>query len=115
MGEFLYDDFVMNELVFDDRSKKIEIEFTAFAGEKYKLVFCTSGFNDSLKLNIFNKSNKVKSRKKVYDNQNGLDNLFWSFSPPNPGTYYIEYDIPVAINPTKKNTGCIVMLIGYEE
>ena len=34
--------------------------------------------------------------------------------PPKTGTYYVEYDVPVSID-RKKKTGCIIMLIGYEE
>ena len=44
MGDFTYDAFVLNELVFDDKPKIVEVQFTAFAGEKYKFVFCSSGF-----------------------------------------------------------------------
>ena len=114
MEQFVYDAFVTNEIVFDSKDKKIELEFTAFAGEKYKLVFCTSGFTDSLKLNIYDKSSKVKKRNKVYDNQNGIENLFWSFIPPKTGTFYIEYDVPATLDGATRK-GCMVMLIGYEE
>lgn len=114
MQQFVYDSYVTNELKFDDTPKKIEVEFTAFAGEKYRLVFCTSGFKEEVKLNIYDKSNKVKKRNKVYDTESGIDNLFWTFDPIKTGTYYIEYEVPVALDAVKKN-GCMVMLIGYEE
>lgn len=110
---FKYDSYAVNEITFTDKPQNIEVEFSAFSGQKYKLVFCTSGFKEMVKLNIYDRNAKSKKRKKVYDNDSGIDNLFWSFEPPKSGTYYIDYEIPPAVD-GKQSTGCIVMMIGYQ-
>lgn len=110
---FKYDGYAVNEIAFTDKPQNIEVEFSAFSGQKYKLVFCTSGFKEMVKLNIYDKNARNKKRKKVYDNDSGIDNLFWSFEPPKSGTYYINYEVPAAAD-GQKSTGCIVMMIGYQ-
>ncbi|CAN5501625.1 hypothetical protein BH10BAC1_BH10BAC1_07980 [soil metagenome] len=110
---YKYDAYVVTEFTFDDKEKKQEVMFTAFNGMKYRLIFCSSGFEEPVKMNIYDKSNRVKKgRNKVYDNSQGVDNNFWSFQPPKPGNYYIEYEVPKSLD-GKVKTGCVVLLIGY--
>lgn len=110
---YKYDSYVVTEFTFDNKEKKQEVMFTAFNGMKYRLIFCSSGFEEPVKMNIYDKSNRVKKgRNKVYDNSQGVDNNFWSFQPPKPGNYYIEYEIPKSLD-GKVKTGCVVLLIGY--
>ena len=112
MAPFTYDSYALNDIVYDAKKPNtVEVEFTAFAGQKYKLVFCTSGLEQQVKLNIYDKNIKFKKRNKVYDSENGIEGR-WAFEPSKSGTFYIDYEIPaVAVN--KK--GCVVMLIGYKE
>ncbi len=110
---YKYDAYVVTEFTFNDKEKKQEIVFTAFNGMKYSLIFCSSGFEEPLKMNIYDKSNRVKKgRNKVYDNSQGIDNNFWSFLPPKAGNYYIEYEVPKSLD-GKIKKGCVVLLIGY--
>src|SRR3989344_2511891 len=96
---YKYDAYVVTEFAFDDKTKKQEVVFTAFRGMKYRLIFCSSGFEEQVTMNIYDKSNRVKKgRNKVYDNSQGVDNNFWSFQPPKPGTYFIEYDVPKSVD-----------------
>lgn len=109
---YTYDGYAVAELVFDDKTHTVDMQFTAYAGEQYKLVFCSSGYKDKVKLNIYNAPAKSKKREKVYDNSMGIDDLYWSFTPAKSGTYYIEIEVPPTTDAVKK-TGCIVMLIGF--
>lgn len=110
---YKYDAYVITEFTFDDKEKKKEVMFTAFNGMKYRLIFCSSGFEEPVKMNIYDKSNRVKKgRNKLYDNDQGVDNNFWSFQPTKPGNYFIEYEIPKSID-GKVKKGCVVLLIGY--
>lgn len=109
---FKYDSYAMNDIIFTGNPQQIEVEFTAFAGQKYKLVFATSGFEENVTVNIYDHNNRSKKRKKMFDNDSGIDNLFWSFEPTKSGTYYIDYDIPPA-GAGQAQQGCMVMLIGY--
>lgn len=113
---FIYDTYALNDLVVDDQPKTVNITFTAFAGEKYKIVFCSNSLGENMVgVNIYDKSPKVKTRKQVFSNENGIDNLFWSFEPTKAGTYYIEYTVPANKVPGTVTKGCIVMMIGYQE
>jgi hypothetical protein len=113
---FKYDSYAISDFTFADKEKKVEVQFTAFAGVKYKIVFCTSGFEEPLQLNIWDKSNKVKNnRHKVYDNDQGIDNNFWSFEPTKSGNYFIEYTVPVSNTPGVVKEGCVIMLISFVE
>jgi hypothetical protein len=110
---YKYDSYVVTEFTFDDKEKKQEVMFTAFAGMKYRLIFCSSGFEEPVRMDIWDKSNRVKKgRNKVYDSSQGVDNNFWSFQPPKAGNYYIEYTVPKSSNGQVKK-GCVVLLIGY--
>ena len=109
---YKYDSYAISEFIFDNTEKNVEVIFTAFTGQKYKLIFCSSGFEEPVKMNIYNKSVRVKKdRKKLYDNAEGIDNNFWSFEPTKSGNYYIEYSIPKSLN-GKVKKGCVVLLIG---
>ncbi len=110
---YKYDSYVISELKFDKKPKIVEVVFTAFEGQKYKLIFCTNGFEEQVKLDIYNKNKNVKNgRKKLYDNSQGIDNNFWTFEPPKSGNYFIDYEVPASADGTVK-TGCIVLLISY--
>lgn len=113
---YKFDSYVVNEFVFDAKAKTQEVAFTAFRGMKYKIVFISSGFEEPVEVNIWDKSNKIKkNRNKVYDNANGIDNNFWSWETSKQGNYFIEYTIPVSAKPGVVSNGCIIMLISFVE
>jgi|SRR6185437_3041353 len=110
---FKYDSYAYNEVTFNNKPQTIEVVFTAYAGLKYKLVFGTSLFDENVQVNIYDKSVHAKERTKLYDNNSGVDNLFWSKVIDKPGTYYIDYDIPTK-GTSQSTDGCMVLLIGYK-
>ncbi len=111
---FNYDGFSDTPFTFKDKAQTVEVEFTAYAGQKYKLIFASSGFKEDVKVNIYDKSKTNAKRNQVFDNSMGIDNLFWSFEPTKTGTYYIEYEIPVALDHPNEKTGCMVLMVGYK-
>jgi len=114
MKPYKYDAYAVNELKFDKKPKKTEVQFTVYEGTNYRLVFCPSGFKEDVKLNVFDKSRSVKSRKPIYEGgSRSLDSKTWVFEPSKTGTYYIEYDVPIARDSIPK-TGCVVLLIGFK-
>lgn len=114
MKPYKMDAWAPTELTFDKKPRKVEVQFTVFEGSDYKLVFCSSGFPEKVKLNIYDKSKAVKSRKKIYDGEaEGIDSDFWMFQPEKTGTYYIEYDCPPSHDSIQRKA-CVVMLIGYK-
>ncbi|HWY98873.1 MAG TPA: hypothetical protein VNY36_07305 [Bacteroidia bacterium] len=114
LKDYKYDSSAYNEIQFTDKPQTIEVVFSAYAGNIYKLVFGTSFFDENVKVNIYDKSMRVKKRNKVYDNDNGIDNMFWEQLITKPGTYYIDYDIPAKGTSTSAD-GCVVILIGYKD
>lgn len=113
MAPYKYDSYAINDIEFDANSKVIEVEFSAFSGIDYKIIFCTSGFAEDVKMNVYDKHKRYKNRTKVYESKEGIDNMFWSFEPPKAGNYYIEFEVPPSKDGTKKK-GFVVMLIGYQ-
>ena len=112
---FKYDSYAVNEFTFDDKEKQVEVQFTAFSGQQYKIVFCSSGFEEKVAMNVWDKSNKIhNNRHKIFDNESGIDSDFWSFVPPHTGNYFIEYDVPPSKS-GKVKKGCVVMLVSYTE
>lgn len=114
IAPYQYDSYALKEITFDPlKPQVVEIEFTAFAGQQYKLVFSTSDFEEDIKLNIYDKNLRAKKRTKVYDSESRIDKR-WTFEPTKAGTYYIDYEIPKSASGKKKNA-CTVMLIGFKE
>src|SRR6185312_819297 len=113
LGDYKYDSFAYNPIQFTDKPQTIEVIFSAYSGMIYKLVFGTSFFDEDVKVSIYDKSMRVKNRKKLYDNSQGIDNLFWELPINKSGTYDIDYDVPPKGN-FKSSDGCVVVLIGYK-
>jgi hypothetical protein len=111
---FKYDGYNDTHFTFKDKPQTVEVEFTAYAEQTYKLIFCSSGFKEEVKVNIYDKTKSNPKRKQVFDSSSGIDNLFWSFEPPKTGTYYIEYEIPAALDHPNDKTGCMVLMVGYK-
>ena len=109
---YKYNGYWMSEFTFEQKSKKIEGHFVAFQGEKYHIVFCSSGFEETLKICIYNKSSREsRGRKKLYDNSESNEKDYWTFEPPESGDYFIEYTIPPSKNGQMKKS-CVVLIIG---
>lgn len=108
-----YDGYATSDIEIDDKAKNVEVEFTAFAGQKYRIVFCPTGFEEKVKLNVYDKNKRNKKRQKVYDNEKSINDSFWIFEPQKNGTFYIEYEVPPSSDGVAKK-GCIIMLIGYQ-
>lgn len=114
LGDYKYDSYAYNDIQFTDKPQTIEVVFSAYSGSIYKLVFGTSLFDENVTVNIYDKSQRVKNRKKLYDNTSGIDNMFWELEIEKPGTYYVDYDIP-AKGTSKSTDGCVVILIGFKD
>lgn len=109
---FFYDGYALSDITFTGKTQKIEVEFTAFAKQKYRMVFCTSGFSEVVPVTIYDKSSRSKVRNTVFSNAN-VQKAIWNLTPPKTTTYFITYEIPASAEANKK--GCIVMLIGYSD
>ncbi len=114
LESYKYSGAAVTDIVIENKPKKYDVEFTAYQGQKYRLIFCSSGNVDGLQLNIFDKPKTIKSRKKVYDNSQGIEGNFWVFEPAKPGNYFVEYEVPAANNETTNKQACVVLIVGYQ-
>lgn len=115
LAPYLFSGAADNDLIIDNNPHTHEVEFTAYADQKYRLIFCSSGnFSEKVTVNIYDKRKTMKTRQRVYNSDSGIDNLFWVFEPKKSGNYYIEYEVPVS-NDGKVKQGCMVVLIGYKD
>jgi hypothetical protein len=107
---YKYDGFLMNEFTFSLINKTIPLEFVAFKKQEYKLIFCSSGFEESMTISIYDKNvPAVKIAEKII---NGTSKE-WTFEPQQSGTYSIVYEIPPS-DTDVEHKGCMVMLIGFK-
>ncbi|HET6244093.1 MAG: hypothetical protein H0V01_13310 [Bacteroidetes bacterium] len=111
---YKYSGAAVNDFIIDDKSKMIDIEFTVYEGQEYRLVFCPSlNLTQDIKISIYDKRKNFKSRKLIFETSSKSENPLF-FDPPKSGNYYIEYTIPANENPETKSEGCMVLMIGYQ-
>jgi hypothetical protein len=113
LAPFNYDSYAVNEINFTADKQIMEVEFATFAGNEYRLVFCTSECPHPLGITIYDKPKTNKKRKPLYFDESSKDGFLCNFTPEKSGTYYIEYSIP-GIKVGEQNSGCVVMLIGIK-
>lgn len=111
---FKYSGAAVNDIVIDDKAKIIDIEFTAYGGQQYRLVFCPSdNITQDIKIKIFDKRKNIKSRKLIFETSSKSETPS-TFDPPKSGNYYIEYNVPANETADAQNEGCMVLMIGYQ-
>ena len=112
MGDFMYDSYVVKEIVYGPQAKKETLDFEVFYDEQYKLVFGQTALPQEVGVTIFALE---KGKKKIiyFDESGKKSSQTFNFGPTRSGTYYIEYDIPPSTAPGQK--GCFVLLIGIKE
>lgn len=107
---YKYDGFTYINFEFGQESKIQKKEFIAFKGQKYQLLFCTSGFEENVRIQIFDtKNNTLIAGTSVGDNVNN-----WTFAPSETGIFSIVYEIPPSYTKVA-HEACIAMLIGFME
>jgi hypothetical protein len=107
---YKYDGFLMNEFTFDIMNKDVKNEFTAFKKQKYKLLFCSSGFDEPVIISIYDKSAPTV---KVAENTINADTKTWSLDIEKAGTYSIVYEV-FSSDTGVEHKECIVMLISFQ-
>jgi len=115
VAPYKYSGCWMSEFTLDTKYKRIEGHFVAFKGQKYQIVFCSSGSAAGVTINIYDKSIKdanSKKGRKLYDSSKSEGSNLWKFEPTKSGDYFIEYILPPSSNPKKTQTGCVMLLLG---
>lgn len=114
LAPYEYDGYAYNKIEFDgSKTQHIEVEFSELAGQQHKLIFCTSGFEEQIRIKIYNKNKGFKKRNILYDSIVDGENIYMPFEVTEKGNYYVDYEIPASID-KKNRSGYIVMLIGLK-
>jgi len=115
MKPYKYSGAAYNDFIISNESINIEIEFTAYAGQKFRLLFLYSGkYNDEVKISVYDRKSNFKTRKKIYEGGLASATAKSEFEPPKTGNYFIEYDVPASAD-NKGKVACVVLLVGYQE
>jgi len=114
LDPYMYDSYAVKEITYNAKARKEVLEFSVYSGEMYKLVFGKTALPQEVGIIIYDKDPSKKDRKILYFDESGKKGDFvFNFQPKNTGTYYIEFEIPVASAPNQK--GCFVLLIGIKD
>ena len=110
---YLFDGFTTTYLQFNQQTKTVQSEFIALKGQKYKLHFCSSGFEETVSITIKTKEHPKKEELIVVSTASiGGANPTFTIDIEKHGTYIIEFSVPVsAIEIDHKE--CIMLLNSY--
>ena len=114
LDTFKYDSQKFTKINFTKKVQQLEVEVPIFIGEKYRLVFNTSGLPKGIKINVFTKDKDSKKRESIYDNKAakaGEDVLV--FDAPRARKMFVDYDVPTD-STNAKLTGCMIFMVGYK-
>lgn len=107
---FKYDGFSYINVEFNQVNQSIKKEFTAFKGQEYSLLFATSGFDETVAVEIFDtKKNQLVTRFQL-----GSGIASHEFHALQSGSYTINYGISTS-DTDYDHPECIVLLIGFSE
>ena len=114
LNPYKYSGAAIKEIIIDEKTKIMEVEFTAYSDQEYKLVFCPSdNLTEDIRINIFDKRKNIKMRNIVYTTSSKNATPV-TFEPQKSGNYFIEYNVPAIAQAGSKKEGCMVLMIGYQ-
>ncbi|MGZ4049525.1 MAG: hypothetical protein ACXVPU_09455 [Bacteroidia bacterium] len=114
LDPFKYDSQKFTKINFTKKAQQLEVEVPIFIGEKYRLVFNTSGLPKGIQINVFTKDKDSKKRESIFSNKEakaGEDVLV--FDAPRARKMFVDYDVPTD-STNAKLTGCMIFMVGYK-
>lgn len=117
MEPFKYDSQKFTKINFTKKAQQLEVEVPVFIGEKYRIVFNTSGLPKPVSINIYTKDKEAKKREAIFTNKEvKAGETILVFDAPRARKMYIDYDVPAdsTASPTQKLSGCVAFMVGYK-
>ena|SRR6218665_508621 len=114
---YLYDGFALTQFTMDEKTKTMRTEFMALKGQEYRLYICTSNFDDTLSVSVYDTKKMEKGEREEIFNAKTKKGEPLVFDVLKKSMYTIEYSIPVCENAeygVTKNE-CVIVLISYKE
>lgn len=117
MDPFKYDSQKFSKINFTKKAQQLEVEVPVFIGEKYRLVFNTSGLPKPIRISVYTKDKESKKREPIYTNKDvkaGENEIV--FDAPRVRKLFVDYDVPVdsTASASAKVSGCIAFMVGYK-
>ena len=114
LSPYKYSGAAIKEIIIDEKTKILEVEFTAYADQEYKLIFSPSdNLTEDIRINIFDKRKNMRMRSIVWATTSKNATPV-TFEPRKSGNYFIEYIVPATAQSGIKKEGCMVLMIGYQ-
>lgn len=111
---YKYDSQKFTKINFTQKTQQLEVEVPIFIGEKYRLVFNTSGLPKGIKINIYTKDREAKKREAIFSTKDAMaDEKEFVFDAPRARKMYVDYDVPTD-STNAKLTGCMIFMVGYK-
>jgi hypothetical protein len=117
MEPFKYDSQKFTKINFTKKAQQLEVEVPVFIGEKYRIVFNTSGLPKPVNINIYTKDKESKKREAIFTNKDvKAGETVLVFDAPRARKMFIDYDVPAdsTASPTQKLSGCVAFMVGYK-
>ena len=114
LDQYKYDSQKFTKIIFTKKAQQLEVEVPIFIGEKYRLVFNTSGLPKNVKINIYTKDKEAKKREAILSTKDAkADEKEFVFDAPRARKMFVDYDVP-ADSTNAKLTGCMIFMVGYK-
>lgn len=109
---YLFDGFTTTNLSFTQQKRTVRSEFMAFKGQKYRLHFCSSEFEETVKV-VIKQEQKNGTLVEVFTGSVSTANTSFSFDIEKPGTYFIDFEVPERTLEVDHKE-CVIMLNSYK-
>lgn len=114
LDPYKYDSQKFTKINFTKKAQQLEVEVPIFIGEKYRLVFNTSGLPKGIKINVYTKDKEAKKREPIFSNKDAkAEDKELIFDVPRARKMFVDYDVP-ADSTNAKLTGCMIFMVGYK-
>lgn len=114
LDPYKYDSQKFTKINFTKKPQQLEVEVPIFIGEKYRLVFNTSGMPKGIKINVYTKDKEAKKREAIFSNKDAKpEDTQLVFDVPRARKMYVDYDVP-ADSTNAKLSGCMIFMVGYK-
>lgn len=111
---FKYDSQKFTKINYTEKVQQLEVEVPVFIGEKYRLVFNTSGLPKPIIVSVYTKDKESQKREAIFSNKDmkdGENELV--FDAPRARKMFVNYDVP-ADSTNQKISGTIIFMVGYK-
>jgi len=114
LDKYKYDSQKFSKIIFNEREQILEVEVPVFIGEKYRLVFNTSGLPKPVTIEVYTKDRDSKKREAIFSTKDSpATQTDFTFDVAHVRHLFVDYIVP--INSGAKIDGCVAFMLGYSD